>query len=519
MKYESLLTLIATLSGLEVYGIREITEDGSEKLRLHFQAKDRPLSRGYSFYLDELRNKGFKAKNYGIKLTALNIRNLLAAVEEKYESLNALPYTEGLGWNYDKSGNPSLYVGTQIHSMDGSNLPKDSEKGLPESQGDLNKVLTPLKEYLSKNIIRQVIFAFALSAVICGLLDKTLLLSLVADSSVGKTTIAKLCLSAYCSPLFNKLSKTFNATENYLVKCLDKIKGALLLIDDSSLSKSKDYTNLVYELASGIEKGRLGKGNKPCEPSRWATVIMMTAEKSLLFNCDPDHEGVIARLFEIPASGNDLFDSAEQANDMQKLYSENYGVIVPQFVSYLIQHGHAQNIAALYSQEIERVRLGLGTAEPILNRIAENISLVTLTTELAGQALGIPFDTEAIKQYLLNISKGNLEEFRSMQTKTNILNEVYPQLVEYAMTNSPYKKGNFVVIEKKLLSKFLSSIKEQCPIKPIELKRALKSANLLEVNDPTESPFSYNGTIDGHSRRGLAVIVNPTVMEAADNAQ
>jgi len=177
-----------------------------------------------------------------------------------------------------------------------------------------------------------------------------------------------------------------------------------------------------------------------------------------------------------------------------------------------------QNIAALYSKEIEKVRVGLAT-EPILNRIAENISIVTLTTELAGQALNIPFDTEAIKQYLLNISESNLEEFRSMQTKTNILNEVYPLLVDYAMTNSPYKKDNFVVIEKGLMSKFYSSIRDKYPIKPIELKRALKSAKLLEVNDPTKSQFSYNGTIDGHSRRGLAVIVDPTVKEVADDAQ
>ncbi len=518
MKYELLLKPIITLTGLEVYGIRESMEDGSEKLRLHFKSKDRPMTKGYSFYPDELRNKGFKAKNYGVTLTALDIRNLLAAIEEKYESLRILPYIDGLGWNYDKSGNPSMYVGTEIQSINNTILSKDSEKKLPEANGSLDTILVPLKDYLYKNIVRQVVFAFALSAVICGLLDKTLLLSLVADSSVGKTTLAKLCLSAYCSPIFDQLSKTFNATENYLIKCLDKIKGAMLLIDDSSLSRSKDYTNLVYELASGIEKGRLGKGNKPCEPSRWATVIMMTAEKSLLFNCDADHEGVIARLFEIPASGNDLFDSAEQANCMQKLYGENYGLIVPQFVSYLIQHGHVQNIAALYSKEIEKVRVGLGT-EPILNRIAENISIVTLTTELAGQALNIPFDTEAIKQYLLNISESNLEEFRSMQTKANILNEVYPLLVDYAMTNSPYKKDNFVVIEKGLMSKFYSSIRDKYPIKPIELKRALKSANLLEVNDPTKSPFSYNGTIDGHSRRGLAVIVDPTVKEVADDAQ
>ncbi len=61
--------------------------------------------------------------------------------------------------------------------------------------------------------------------------------------------------------------------------------------------------------------------------------------KSVLFSGDMNLKGKVGRIIEINISPEELFDDAEQAEEIQRLYQSCYRVIEPIFVTYLLKNG------------------------------------------------------------------------------------------------------------------------------------------------------------------------------------
>lgn len=82
---------------------------------------------------------------------------------------------------------------------------------------------------------------------------------LYGDSSTGKSTSAALAVSMGSNPIFgeNSLMRTFDATENMILKLLVGNYGFSITFDEASMFPSKDFSRFIYRMASGTEKGRL----------------------------------------------------------------------------------------------------------------------------------------------------------------------------------------------------------------------------------------------------------------------
>jgi hypothetical protein len=278
-------------------------------------------------------------------------------------------------------------------------------------------------------------------------------------------------------------------------------------LDDTSLSRIKDFTKIIYELAAGVEKGRLVKGNQPCKRSRWNTTIMFTAENSILFTCNADMEGVAARLMEVNVESTDLFDNSQHCNQVQKLYRENYGHLAVAFASYLFKNGYIEKIHDIHAEEAAWVCKGV-EADGVMQSICEDIAIVTLTGRLAAAALKLDFDIEAVKDFLIQTARGNLEEYRSLQTSNDIVENLYNKLLEYGRNKfSQYASRDRVFIEGKAFKAFIKS--DENGYKPLEVRRALKKEGLLEVND---QPNSYVITRGGGSEKGVYLIVKEYII-------
>lgn len=143
----------------------------------------------------------------------------------------------GIDWEYDEDGNPTIWKSATSIDVQGDILPKDIFASYPSYDGNLSQNETFIKNYISKHgAVAQSILLYGFSAVLAGYFHKTLLLSLSGKSSRGKMTISKLLVSLFAEPENEKLSTNFNVTLNKMTERLNGINGAAVLVDDLSLA-------------------------------------------------------------------------------------------------------------------------------------------------------------------------------------------------------------------------------------------------------------------------------------------
>lgn len=231
----------------------------------------------------------------------------------------------------------SLPVSFDLH---GTPLPKDIYAPYPVSDGNLENNINTLKAYISNHgVVAQATLLYGFSAVLAGYLGKCLLLNVSGKSSRGKTTLARLIVSLFAHPEYEKLNTTFNVTLNKMSERLDGLYGTAVLIDDLSLAPTsvrREIDNMTYVLESGREKERLKTKSFSREPARWATTIIFSAEESILGLCDPEKEGAVGRLMELSISADDLFKDAQDATSISDACKKDYGLLADEFVRRLI---------------------------------------------------------------------------------------------------------------------------------------------------------------------------------------
>jgi hypothetical protein len=189
ISYLAFLTvLLALTSGnkkIERLGVRIRKKTGEEFIRLHL-FKDNQLLKGIEFTLEQMKNRAFQTKNFGVPLLAVDIQDLMKNIIGHYHTMNIIEEYEGLGLQYDKEGKVSGFVGAEALDRNGNITVKDIEKETLAIGGSYARIIQFLKNYLIGNIKRQVIILYGLAAILCGLLGKNLLLSIVGNSRSGK---------------------------------------------------------------------------------------------------------------------------------------------------------------------------------------------------------------------------------------------------------------------------------------------------------------------------------------------
>jgi len=460
------------------------------------------------FPTDKLRTKILEINNYSVPFNGIEVQEIIRGVHNNLPKLNALNEYAKIGWHTDNSDNIVYWQSATGITIQGNQLTKDIYAPYPSYSGNLDKNIAFINDYISRyGAVAQSILLYGFSAVLAGYLQKSLLLSLSGKSSRGKTTISKLLVSLFAEPENEKLSTTFNVTLNKMAERLGGIFGAAVLIDDLSLAPStvrKDIEGMLYVLESGKEKERMKTKTFNREPSRWATSIIFSSEEPLLGLCDPEKEGTVGRVMELNISPDDLFSNAAEANLIADLTHKHYGLMADEFVKRLISNKVLPNLESLYNEEAIRVRKDYSGP---LARMAENVAVVTLCGTLLKQLFSFQFQMEGIENYLMSTAKDNLYNFRISQKGNTILKTIYPQLIEYARNTCPDENKNLtdhVLISSKATKAKLTEIQSQLGHKPIEIKRALKEGGVLFAND---GPYSYNGTVNGKSFRGLYLYI------------
>ncbi|MGJ9385241.1 DUF927 domain-containing protein [Salipaludibacillus sp. CF4.18] len=389
--------------------IRQDVETQSVELELEYYYKNK-YHRKIISRKQLLKNELVKLLEYGLDVPDYKVTKVQKFLNLQEEQA-PYHYTHSqLGWSeiegvevfkHDQSiGNDNL-----ISSYNGSFNIK--EKGTYETWKQIiyNDVVphTPLCLALTAG------FASPVVAWIAKDLDlEVLLLHAYGDSTTGKTTAARVYVSPFGAPTTKEggcLLK-WSGTHNGIIAQLVGNQGVPLAIDEASMNKMKDFTEILYVLAEGMEKARMTKELQLVDRRKWSGVLWSTAEHQLTEKAN-HNTGIKVRLTEIESLK--WTESAAHANRLKESLLENYGQAGPIFIRHIQALGKAAILKRWKEWQVRCVD-AMPTKDQFSHRIGDKLALLMTSAELVNECFDFDMDVDSILDLLINIEQTNAGE-------------------------------------------------------------------------------------------------------------
>lgn len=247
----------------------------------------------------------------------------------------------------------------------------------------------------------EVVLATALSATVLDFIHNeypvdNILMSLVGNSSSGKTTALNLAVSAGALPATAKKSLLLSFVDTEL-SIVHRIPSSFPVGIDEYSAADRNITKLIYTLANGSERNRMNKDLSMADTRDFHTAIFTSSECSILDSACK-YEGLRARVME-------FYDiswttSGESADKIKTVCLSNYGWAVPKMAEYLlgVDKGSLIDVCEEWAQSYRDKR----TDENALAvRMAKKVGIIMATAIIAEEALGIQFDLDMIEDFFV----------------------------------------------------------------------------------------------------------------------
>ena len=310
----------------------------------------------------------------------------------------------------------------------------------------------------------EVVLVGALSAVVLDYIHQdyptdNILMSLVGNSSSGKTTALNLAVSAGARP--------FSSGKSFMMSFIAYPAG----IDEFTAVNHKSMTKFLYSVANGSERSRMNKKMDIMETNEFHTSVFMSSECSILSSAD-DYEGLRARVMEF--EGIQWTKSAQSADAIKKASLSNYGWAVPLMAQYLLNN-ERKSLVELCEKETASFLENIEKENPLMIRMARKVGIILATANIAKKALKISFDIEMIKRFFYENIRLNKEDFDiGLKAYDAIIAYVIERPDEFGgtinnskvpVTETYYKSGKFkkskcVVLYDGTISEYAVFIKE-----------------------------------------------------------
>jgi Superfamily II helicase and inactivated derivatives len=360
-------------------------------------------------------NKISKLLNYGVdippeddKFIARHLMKQLKLVEHEY-------IYNSVGWHFDKSKNLEFRLNELVSNnpnIKAINNPEDPTFNLSCS-GTLEAWTDMFHSEIKGNTPLEAMMCIGFSAPIVGYLyrkDKhtdTLMFHISGKSTTGKTTVSKAAVSPFGVPDTKDkgLFRTWNGTTNAIINSLGGNFGIPLVFDEFSMVKNRDISKEIYTIASGEDKARLTDTITQRKVSKWGTTIISTGEQSI-FERANNNGGLRVRTFVF--EGVKWTESAENAENIKAVISENYGHAGVEFIKYIFNQGFS-----IIDEKWDYWKakcLEVMPDNPFKNRVADKFAIIMTGGEIANEALGLGIDLEAVLNFLVNNEIESIED-------------------------------------------------------------------------------------------------------------
>jgi len=283
------------------------------------------------------------------------------------DSLSDLPYilgTSRLGWTAD--GKAFVYNG-RVYPLDaketlqyefvapeGTIIKQASQAFTPK--GDKGEQFQTFRTLWKDSWEFRLVLSLAtVSPLLEPLNVPPLLFHLAGLSGWGKTTLLRLALSGFADP-DSPLVKidASKDTQNYADAQLGILRNFPILLDETTLGEPGSMEKVMYNLAMGRTKGRLGGSETlylPTEPMQYNLVVFLSGEASLRNHLQ--HSGAAARLMEIMLE-KEIFSKGDlpQWWDFAQTHYGWYGHTIIQDVihQYFCDGQNGTQLKALYGE-------------------------------------------------------------------------------------------------------------------------------------------------------------------------
>ena len=288
-----------------------------------------------------------------------------------------------------------------------------------ESKGFLSRWIECAKQLRAEgNLIARLSLAASFASV---LIEPLATLPFIVDfhgeTGGGKTVTLMLAASVWADPdvgggfITNLKSTTVN-----LEARSDMLNNLPVLLDDTSHADKRimdNYESIVYDLCSGMGKGRSNKNLGTERQRYWKNVIISNGEKPLSYYVSQG--GAINRLIEIECN-DDIF---QEPTAIVKVVKNNYGEAGQIFIDYMksINIDSVKEIWTEYEKKL--------TTEQSMQKQVAAMAVLLTADQLATEAIfkdGKNLKPEDVT-YLLTRKEDISDNQRCYQYLLDILNE------------------------------------------------------------------------------------------------
>lgn len=314
-------------------------------------------------------------------------------------------------------------------------------------------------EYISKNVVPSIIMISSFAGMFRQRYksianDTQLVINIVGASSSGKTTLVRAAHSVYTSceeylgysTSLNSRTKRL-ALRNPVVASIDDVLQLSSLKD----RKPEDINELIFSLASGMSKDRLGLYGELKEQEKFDSTVLLTSTETLLNLTGEVDVGQLSRLIELKVTRAEIASSKETLDEMMEALEENCGQAAEVFAEKLIDLEQAQGRGTFENEiknryEVIREEIvELLRAENVNNtRLANRIALIVLLGEQLNECLVTNYQIEEIKEYLV---KSVAETWKHFTRELNA-SKAPRVLAEYLLQNIDYFHYGAIDVEK-----------------------------------------------------------------------
>ncbi|WP_419877955.1 DUF927 domain-containing protein [Brevibacillus centrosporus] len=251
-------------------------------------------------------------------------------------------------------------------------------------------------------------FASPLVALIARIIDmEVLIFHAYGDAAQGKTTAGRVFVSPFGLPSKREggLVLQWYGTKNGLVSQLRDKHGFPIVLDEASMNRIKDFTDVLYLLAEGREKARMTKEIEERKRASWSGFFFSTAEHSLQQKSN-QNSGLLVRLQE---KGNVPWTrSAENSNKIKEGLLQHYGQAGPMFVQFLIAKGK-DAIVDVWKKWAKLCHQKMILKDSLSERMADKFALILATAELMNECFDFSVNIGGILEFLLEMDQENVE--------------------------------------------------------------------------------------------------------------
>jgi len=286
---------------------------------------------------------------------------------------------------------------------------------------------------------------------------QTIIINVCGPSSTGKTTMAQFISSLWGSPVVSNrgITRTFNATDNSIITATEGVSGVSIVLDDATAGGYHNFTNLVYTLAQGEPKGRLGSDGKPVKQGRsWSGVVIITSETPILSESE-NRQGLIARV--IDTNNITWTKSAAHATEIKRMITANHGFIGRRFVDHLMNDNELK-LESEYLKMTLEVDGMIEYKDNLTQRIISKIAIFRLTANLIKKYLGYSeLDVDEMTKLLISFDQADVKERHIGEKAINaiklFITTNYSKFLLYEANNTLIEGKNKASIQGKIVFK------------------------------------------------------------------